>query len=159
MLLPAMLASWTIFHTRYGASFATGYLQAAKNAQSPDPVSLHQSCRRDDRAATGSEIFMCRWRDENLYRSVSQITRDKFEQTMPQAYCCRAYNLSGRNTMYTRNFMAGQLVSAAPLYAADVPPTHSSPRNKSFVTTIIATGRSTRKGRGEYCRAGCAGSV
>lgn len=35
MLLPAMLASWTIFHTRYGASFATGYLQAAKKCAKP----------------------------------------------------------------------------------------------------------------------------
>ncbi len=35
MLLPAMLASWTIFHTRYGASFATGYLQAAKKSKAP----------------------------------------------------------------------------------------------------------------------------
>ena len=34
-LLPAMLASWTIFHTRYGASFATGYLQAAKKCAKP----------------------------------------------------------------------------------------------------------------------------
>ncbi|BCS62634.1 hypothetical protein OkiPb00494_36270 [Escherichia coli] len=32
----------------------------------------------------------------NLYRSVSQITRDKFERTMPQAYCCWAYNFSGK---------------------------------------------------------------
>lgn len=35
MLLPAMLASWTIFHIRYGASFATGYLQAAKKCAKP----------------------------------------------------------------------------------------------------------------------------
>jgi len=89
--------------------------------------------------------------------------------------------------MYTRNLLwLVSLVSAAPLYAADVPantplapqqvfrynnhsdpgtldpqkveentvlstlltfpPTHRSPRNKSFVTTIIATqARSTRK--------------
>ncbi len=32
----------------------------------------------------------------NLYRSVSQITRDKFERTMPQAYCCWTYNFSGK---------------------------------------------------------------
>lgn len=36
--------------------------------------------------------------------------------------------------------MAGQLVSAAPLYAADVPANTQLARNKSFVTTIIATG-------------------
>ncbi|RAX36289.1 UNVERIFIED_CONTAM: hypothetical protein DQE83_03260 [Escherichia coli] len=32
----------------------------------------------------------------NLYRSVSKITRYQFEQTMLQAYCCRAYNFSGK---------------------------------------------------------------
>ena len=32
----------------------------------------------------------------NLYWSVSQITRDKFERTMPQAYCCWTYNFSGK---------------------------------------------------------------
>ncbi len=59
--------------------------------------------------------------------------------------------------MYTRNLLwLVSLVSAAPLYAADVPANtqlapqqvfrYSSPRNKSFVTTIIATqARSTRK--------------
>lgn len=58
----------------------------------------------------------------NLYRSVSQITRDKFEQTMPQAYCCRAYNFSGKEYhVYAKFIMAGQPGSAAPLYAADVP--------------------------------------
>ena len=50
--------------------------------------------------------------------------------------------------MYTQNLLwLVSLVSAAPLYAADVPAnTPLSPRNKSFVTTIIATqARSTRK--------------
>lgn len=40
MLWPAMLASWTIFHTRYGASFATGYLQAAKKMRKA-PILFH----------------------------------------------------------------------------------------------------------------------
>ncbi len=78
---------------------------------------------------------------------------------MPQAYCCRAYNFSGKEYHVSRNLLwLVSLVSAAPLYAADFPPTHRSPRNKFFVTTIIAT-RHARpaKGRGEYCRADCAG--
>ncbi|VFS38617.1 putative regulatory protein [Escherichia coli] len=40
MLLPAMLASWTIFHTRYGASFATGYLQAGEKMRKA-PILFH----------------------------------------------------------------------------------------------------------------------
>lgn len=49
--------------------------------------------------------------------------------------------------MYTRNLLwLVSLVSAAPLYAADVPANTPLARNKSFVTTIIATqARSTRK--------------
>ncbi len=76
---------------------------------------------------------------------------------MLQAYCCRAYNFSGKEYMYTRNLLwLVSLVSAAPLYALTFPPTHRSPRNKSFVTTIKRP-RHARpaKGRGEYCRADC----
>ncbi len=59
----------------------------------------------------------------NLYRSVSQITRDKFERTMPQAYCCWAYNFSGKEYhVYAKFIMAGQPGKCgSSLYAADVP--------------------------------------
>lgn len=96
-----------------------------------------------------------------LYRSVSQITRDKFERTMPQAYCCWAYNFSGKEYhVYAKFIMAGQLVSAAPLYAADVPAnTPLAPQQVFRYNNHSDPVRSTRKGGGEYCRADCAGSV
>ncbi len=77
---------------------------------------------------------------KNLYRSVSQITRDKFERTMPQAYCCWAYNFSGKEYhVYAKFIMAGQHGKCGSSTLLTFPPTHRSPRNKSFVTTIIAT--------------------
>lgn len=48
---------------------------------------------------------------ENLYRSVSQITRDKFELTMPQAYCCRAYKFSGKECHVYAKFIIRCAVS------------------------------------------------
>ncbi|OKT90218.1 hypothetical protein ACN70_09590 [Escherichia coli] len=48
---------------------------------------------------------------KNLYRSVSQITRDKFERTMPQAYCCRAYKFSGKECHVYAKFIIRCAVS------------------------------------------------
>src|SRR5699024_12066046 len=80
-----------------------------ENAKNIDSVSLHQSCRRGDRAATGNGCLCAVGVMGNLYRSVSQITRDKFERTMPQAYCCWAYNFSGKEYhVYAKFIMAGQ---------------------------------------------------
>lgn len=98
-----------ISHTIWGIIRHWLPASGEKNAQSPDPVSLHQSCRRDDRAATGNGYLCTVSVMGNLYRSVSQITRDKFELTMPQAYCCRAYNFSGKEYhVYAKFIMAGQ---------------------------------------------------
>ncbi len=67
---------------------------------------------------------------------------------MPQAYCCWAYNFSGKEYhVYAKFIMAGQPGKCGSLSTLlTFLPTHRSPRNKSFVTTIIATQvRSTRK--------------
>lgn len=63
--------------------------------------------------------------------------------------------------MYTRNLLwLVSLVSAAPLYAADVPAnTPLAPQQVFRYNNHSDQARSTRKGRGEYCRADCAGSV
>lgn len=63
--------------------------------------------------------------------------------------------------MYTRNLLwLVSLVSAAPLYAADVPAnTPLAPQQVFRYNNHSDQVRSTRKGGGEYCRADCAGSV
>ncbi len=64
--------------------------------------------------------------------------------------------------MYTRNLLwLVSLVSAAPLYAADVPTnTQLAPQQVFRYNNHSDPGTlDPQKGGGEYCRADCAGSV
>lgn len=63
--------------------------------------------------------------------------------------------------MYTRNLLwLVSLVSAAPLYAADVPAnTPLAPQQVFRYNNHSDPGTLDPQGGGEYCRADCAGSV
>ncbi len=106
MLWPAMLASWTNFTHGMGHHSPLAACKRRENRKAP--ILFHYTNLAEGMTEQSwKRMFMCRWRDEESLPECEQITRDKFERTMPQAYCCRAYSSPVRNAMYTRNLLSG----------------------------------------------------
>ncbi len=103
---PATLASWRYFTHDMGHYSP---LAACKRREMRKaPILFHYTNLAEGVTERDwKRMFMCRWRDGESLPECSQITRDKFERTMPQAYCCWAIISPVRNTMYTRNLLSG----------------------------------------------------